>query len=111
MSTELYQRMIEQSPTCAGGAELAHRVWDGTPWMVNIYTGSHPDPRDRDILEWCYEEFGEQANPFGPEPQPGRWRRGSATIHGWTWYGFASQEDMEKFVAAWPTPEGVQPCS
>lgn len=32
--TDLYRRMIEGSKDAAGGTELAHKVWDGTPWMV-----------------------------------------------------------------------------
>ena len=29
----------------------------------------------------------------------GRWQRGNATIHGWTWFGFADREAMDAFVA------------
>jgi hypothetical protein len=37
----------------------------------------------------------------------GRWRRGSVTIYGWTWFGFASEADMQLFQATWPTPPGI----
>lgn len=52
------------------------------------------------------DTMGEQSWPFGQVAIYRRWFRGGATIHGWTWFGFATEADMQAFLAAWPNPEG-----
>lgn len=91
----LYQRQIETS-----GDELMHTVWDGTPWMVDVYTGSIQNGgRYGEIMQWCRDEFGAEAWPI--HGKPGSWYSGGATVMGWTWMGFATCEMMQKFVARW----------
>lgn len=106
MSTALYQKYILGDDGLH--SDLSRQVWKGNPWMISVYTGpGHPDPRDRDMLLWCHEQFGDETQPFGDEPIYRRWRRGGATVHGWTWYGFATEADMKAFEEAWPTPADV----
>lgn len=84
--------------------ELMHKVWDGTPWIVNAYTGNIENTsRYYDIQKWCRENFGDEAWPIHGEQ--GDWHRGGATIQGWTWMGFKTKEMMDKFIEKWPSPE------
>lgn len=109
MATALYERMLAFNYEDDERAALMRKVWDGFPWMVDAYTGGYAKDRERehDILMWCHEHIGEQASPI--HDRPGNWLRGSATIHGWTWMGFATQADMNRFLERWPTPDDVTP--
>jgi hypothetical protein len=80
--------------------ELMRSVWSGTPWIVNAYTGPIQNHGAyRAIMEWCLKEFGKEASPIhGIE---GQWRAGGATVVGWTWMGFATEEMMERFKSKW----------
>ena len=107
MASALYHDIIAWNEK-QGDAErtaLAHRVWDGTPWMVDWYGGRVDEARTRAMIEWCYEKFGEQA--WWPSDRPGAWQRGSATVDGWTWWGFDTEDKMREFMAAWPKPDDV----
>ncbi|WP_152621376.1 hypothetical protein [Bradyrhizobium japonicum] len=107
MSTPLHQRMLAFDHGNAECAALMERVWRDTPWMVDVYSGGYSRDRDREhsILMWCYEQFGEQCSVI--HGRSGRWQRGSATIDGWTWFGFSTEAEMKAFVDRWPTPKGV----
>lgn len=95
MSSELHQRQIANCDD-----ELMHQVWDGTPWMVDAYTGSiSNEGRYREMMEWCRDEFGPEAWPI--HGKPGDWHCGGATVFGWTWMGFAAKDMMEKFIERW----------
>jgi hypothetical protein len=98
--SDLFERQIVSS-----GSELQIRVWAGTPWMVDAYTGSPGDERFRAITSWCREEFGPEAFPFGDDPRPGSWFTGGATVHGWTWVGFATESMMARFMERWGKQE------
>lgn len=79
---------------------LMRKCWSVTPWVLDVFTGD--DARERQMIAWCYERYGRQASPIhGFE---GTWQRGNATIHGWTWVGFATETQMREFEAAWPSP-------
>ncbi|HET8792079.1 MAG TPA: hypothetical protein VFM75_12800 [Modicisalibacter sp.] len=93
MGSDLYQRQIAEC-----GDELMHRVWDGTPWMVDAYTGSPDDDRYREIAEWCRDNFGPEAWPI--HGKPGSWHSGGAIVMGWSWMGFRTREMMNAFIAA-----------
>ena len=97
VGSPLYQRVIATS-----GDELMTRVWCNTPYMCDAYTGSVAGGRDSEMYEWCAEEFGPEASPM--HDIPGRWHRGGATVFGWTWFGFASYEMMQRFLERWPEP-------
>lgn len=105
MSTALHQRMLAFDQGDAERSELMRKVWSPTPWMADVYTGSYDDDRMNDMLRWCYDELGHQCSPI--HMKPGRWQRGSATVFGWTWFGFAEEADLQWFLARWPTPEGI----
>jgi hypothetical protein len=105
MSTPLYERILAFNYEDTDRAELMRKVWIGTPWVIDSYTGNYDEGRKRDMLHWCYETFGQQASPI--HDRPGTWQQGSATIYGWTWFGFATKSQMHLFVERWPTPEGI----
>lgn len=105
VGTDLYRRMLAFDYSDAERAELMAKVWKGTPWMLDVYIGD--DERDRTIKEWCRDEFGPEALPI--HGRPGDWQTGHATVFGWGWMGFATEELMQRFLARWPTPEGVEP--
>jgi hypothetical protein len=108
--TDLYHRTMDFDYGDSDRNAIMHKVWDGFPWMVNAYTGAHSHERDREseILTWCLNNIGEQASPI--HDKPGLWHRGGATVNGWTFMGFASQEDMNRFVERWPAPVGTAEC-
>lgn len=103
----LYARTMTRAANDPDGGALMRQVWEGTPWIVDAYTGIHDDPRERLMLDWCHESFGDEALPFGRSPRAGRWRRGNATVFGWTWFGFAAEADALSFMARWPAPPEV----
>jgi hypothetical protein len=79
---------------------LMRKCWSVTPWVLDVFTGDAA--RERQIIAWCYERYGRKASPIhGVE---GTWQRGNATIHGWTWMGFATDAQMREFESAWPSP-------
>lgn len=107
--TELYREMLAFNYGDGERNEMMRNHWTGTPWMINIFTGSHPDGRDREMMEWCAERFGPEAWPYSTNPRAGRWKRGGATVFGWGWYGFDAEQAMKEFEAAFPNPpEEVQ---
>ena len=106
MATPLYHRMIAFNYEDDERAELMRKVWDGHRWMVDAWTGNYQDGRKREMLQWCYDTFGDQALPI--HGRPGTWMQGSATVHGWTWFGFATDADMVRFIERWPPPDGVR---
>lgn len=94
--SELFFRVMKHSD------DLMRKVWNGTPWMIEAFTGGHDDARWVEMAAWCEKHCGAEAWPI--HGYPGKWHRGGATINGFTWLGFASEEMMKKFQAAWPNP-------
>lgn len=80
-----------------------HKVWDGTPWMVDAFTGRFDDDRYHQIGQWLHDRFGREASPI--HKLPGTWHRGGATINGYTWLGFATEEMMTTFEEHWPNSD------
>lgn len=102
--TNLFKRTMAWAEREGDRGKIMRKVWEGTPWMVNAYTGKIENHgRYRDMVDWCYENFGNEASPI--HDTPGSWHRGGATVHGWTWFGFDSEERMNLFCKAWPTPD------
>lgn len=100
MATDLYHRAISFDYGDEERRALMEKVWSVTPWMVDAFIDS--DEREREVLHWCREHLGDEAWPI--HGRPGVWQRGSATINGWTWFGFATEEMMLKFQAQWLDP-------
>lgn len=109
MATELYERTIRWSRDNLDdeGHALTQKCWETRPWMINAYTGSIQTRRERDMMEWLRDTFGDEAWPI--HGRPGDWYRGAATVHGWTHIGFATKEMMDLFAARWPAPEEAKP--
>ena len=100
--TALYRQVIAYDYGNDDLRDLVREAWSQTPWMVDAHTGgSLDDPiREAEIRSWCTENFGPEHNPWaGPH---GKWQRGSATIHGRTWMGFATEDMMQQFIERWP---------
>jgi hypothetical protein len=108
MSTPLHQHMLAFNRSNAERDTLMEKVWRDTPWMVDVYSGGYSADRDRehDIQTWCFEQFGEQAFPI--HGKSGRWQRGTATVDGWTWFGFSTETEMQRFIDRWPAPDGIK---
>lgn len=100
MSTPLHKRTIAYDYGDADRGALMRKVWEPTPWMLDSFTGRCGEARERDILHWCYDTFGDQASPI--HERAGVWQRGSATINGWTWFGFSTEQQMHLFATQWP---------
>lgn len=98
MGSALYRRAMAYYDTNDRDPALQHKVWDPTPWMLDVYTG-RGDDRMRAILAWCLERFGDEAWPI--HGKPGSWHMGGATLYGWTWFGFDTEEKMRAFQAKW----------
>lgn len=71
--------------------------------MIDVYTGALDNDRIKEIKDWCREQFGAEALPI--LDNPGNWQTGTVTLFGWTWMGFATEEQMNKFIERWLTPE------
>lgn len=102
VGTELFQRILEFDYGDRERGDLMREVWSPTPWVIDAWTGVGGDLREREMMDWCYQHFGAQSSPI--HERSGRWMRGNATIYGWTWFGFSTREEMDKFAAAWPNP-------
>jgi len=87
-----------------GGPVLTHKVWDPTPWVVDVYEGDLGKDNYRSdmqkIIAWCLDNIGEESSPI--HGHPGKWHRAGFSINGWTWIGFDSKEHMTMFLEAWP---------
>ncbi|WP_338826752.1 hypothetical protein [Bradyrhizobium sp. 27S5] len=106
IGTALYQRTMAFDYGTVDRGEIMREVWTPTPWMLEAYTGNYRDGREDEIMRWCYDELGDMSSPI--HGRAGTWHRGSATIHGWTWFGFADEATMQRFAARWPAPADVK---
>lgn len=105
--SELYQRMLDYWKDRPRELELNRKAWGPTPYMVDVFTGRTGADQDMEIRRWCLDEFGKESAPL--IGHDGTWRRGSATIDGWTWYGFATEDMMRRFVERWGDSERAEP--
>lgn len=105
VGTDLYRRVTAYAEE-RGADDLAlHlKVWQPTPWMIDVYVGKTYS--EEWLLpahhEWCNANLGEESWPI--HGHPGVWHRGGATVDGWTWYGFATEDLMRRFLAQFPQP-------
>lgn len=100
IGTGLYQFILDRS---AGDDErdvLMRKVWEPTPWVINVFEGSYDEYNFIDIIRWCCDNLGDESYPI--HDKVGVWHRGGATVDGYTWYGFASEELMQRFIDAHP---------
>ena len=81
------------------GSDLAHEFWDETPWITSAFTDEINSMRWHEIILWCEKHYGPERWPI--HDKPGDWHTGCATVHGWTWVGFATKEMMTSFEVHW----------
>lgn len=105
VGTDLFKRIMQYADAddrADGRGNLMRKVWENFPWIVDAYTGRIANHgRYADIMGWCREQFGQEAFPI--HGKPGLWHSGSATIDGYTWMGFSTEEMMEQFCREWET--------
>ena len=112
MSTEIYNRIIKhaQDKHDDDRFKLTHKVWDPTPFVIDVYTGKRNEYGegidDYELREYCKENFGKESWPI--HDKPADWYRGGATVNGWTWFGFKTKEMMKKFIENWPNNVRVE---
>ena len=99
--TELYQRVINYE---GEAKDITSMVWEPTPYMIDVYTGGLHDARRYEMHEWLTERWGRACSPI--HEREGLWQFGNATIDGYTWLGFATEEMMQEFLEHWPQEEG-----
>lgn len=102
MSTKLYHRIIDRSRGGNGDTELAHLVWDPTPWVVDVFTGRVDSDLRHEMSDWLRSEIGVESWPI--HKKPGVWHFAGATVDGWTWLGFATEDMMQRFLSKFPQP-------
>ena len=85
------------------GKESLLATWASIPWIIDVYVGmDYPvNRREQEMDIWCTEHFGRALTMFNKK---GKWGHGHATIHGWTWRGFATEEMMNQFQEQFPNP-------
>jgi hypothetical protein len=105
VGTDLFHRTMAFNDEDDARSAIMRKVWTPTPWMVDAYTGRCGDTREHGMIHWCRDAFGAESSPI--HSRSGDWHRGSATVNGWTWFGFASEALMRQFVGAWPQPDSI----
>jgi hypothetical protein len=104
--TPIYDGIIEHAKNKGDkeSLELAHTVWNGTPWVIDVWLGDVDDigeyGDERRIREWCNHNVGKEAWPI--HGKPGQWYRAGFSVNGWTWIGFDTEENMRLFMQSWP---------
>jgi hypothetical protein len=99
---EMYRRLMSREDM----DDLSRKVWEPTPWMTDAFVGHDRDPRRQQMIFWCVDQFGEESSPI--HEQSGTWHQGGAIVFGWQWFGFATEEELRAFEAAWPIPTGIE---
>jgi len=108
--TPLYRNIIEHGQTSFAADVLTRKVWSNTPWVAHVYFGRGNEERidiEHKILAYCTEHFGQEAWPI--HDKPGNWYRGGATVDGWGWIGFHTEETMLQFFAHMPNQPDATP--
>ena len=99
--TKRYQGILDwEFPKDPERANLLRKVWKPTPWIIDT---KWPEPNSIewfDLFEWLEENIGPESSPI--HNREGVWHRGSATVHGHTDVGFATEEMMNRFIEHWP---------
>lgn len=95
---EVFRNMIRECPP--EHLELTRAQWTPTPWMITAET----EGREIQIHQWCCRNFGIESSPM--HGKKGAWKRGSVTLRGRTWYGFASHHMLEQFKAQFDARPG-----
>jgi len=100
IGTPLYHQMLVADYGDGDRAALMADVWRPTPFMIDVQTGGVNSDQFLAIIHWCRDHWGAPCSVI--HSIEGAWQRGSATIFGWEWYGFATPEQMDQFIEAFP---------
>jgi hypothetical protein len=95
IGNDVFQRMIENS---GEHAEINREVWTPTPYMVDVLITE----REHEIRNWLNLNFGFERNPW--RESKGLWHQSRVIMHGYCWYGFETEELMNRFVKQFPSP-------
>jgi hypothetical protein len=95
----LYERMLGFDYQGGDMADLMHKVWSPTPFMTECHTGAVASDDWLAMRDWCRARWGDMAWPI--HGRAGRWQDGSATVFGWTFFGFETAEMLAEFEAEW----------
>lgn len=95
--SDLYRQMLAFDYGDEARRGIMEEVWTVTPWIIDAHSGSINSDTERALISWCRSTFGDEALPI--HGRPGEWQRGSATIHGWTWFGFRTEAQLDQFRA------------
>lgn len=98
VGSDEYRKILEFNYGDDDTSKLMRDCWGITPWVANVCTRD----REREISRWCHEQFGDEASFI--HGIAGKWQRGHATVDGWTWMGFETEELMRLFESAFPSP-------
>lgn len=99
--TALFERTLSFDYGDTERGDLMSKVWAPTPWMADVYSGRVNSDTYRAMMEWCRANMGDECSPI--HGRPGDWQSGAATVFGWTWFGFAREEQLGRFLAAFPS--------
>lgn len=104
MSSPIYNRIMEYHKDNAEQLALEHKVWDNTPFIIDVHIGSMHTEEGMDRFDrmhsWLEKNIGDEAWPI--HDKPGNWHRAGATVDGWTWIGFHTQEMADQFTKEFP---------
>jgi hypothetical protein len=84
---------------------LERKVWGPTPWVIDVRSPCRDDefsnaPHRMDHVAWLRANIGTESwSIYG---KPGDWNFAGATVNGETWLGFRTEEQMQRFCAAFP---------
>ena len=86
--------------------EVNLKTWSPTPWMADVLMTDAENEDRRDALRaWCYAHFGAEATHNFDDPAC--WRQSCVTMRGYSWFGFAKEEQMNRFLQQFPSPARI----
>ncbi|HEY0120630.1 MAG TPA: hypothetical protein VGC14_02525 [Rhizobium sp.] len=97
MATDLYHRVLTYDYGDKERSDLMAKVWNVTPFVVNVRTGSIDSEEYRAMIDWLRDTFGDQAWPI--HGRAGQWQTGRATVFGETFIGFQAADGLAAFRA------------
>ena len=94
IGNDLFNKTMAEDYGDASLKELQRKIWKPTPWMVSV----HDAGREHEIRNWLCLNLGGESSPIHGEE--GVWHKGSVTMDGKTWYGFKTEELLQRFLVA-----------
>ena len=82
-------------------AEINRKTWSPTPWVIDVFIPT--DESKHVIRNWLIYNFGPESEPSCEVK--GSWRASFVTVHSFCWYGFKTEDLMNRFLAKFPQPK------